>query len=181
MDRPQWRPERGKASEIGQKPISDSKFQNFKLNPFNFRFQDFGFKVGFCPISDALPPGLRFSPDHNPSISIRVFPESGQIHALRWPGPGGLAGPDISRSCNGFPWSAHTRAPSRCFCMTQSGVFTIFDIAQSSCLESGEKLVCRSVFNSLNFGWAQTHFGVAQIREIDPAVGNIRQKHRSSA
>src|SRR5215475_15940761 len=68
--------------------------------------------------------------DHSPSISIKVFPDSGQIHADKCPGPGGLAGPDMACCCNGFPWTAHTRDPSGRFCMTQSGVFTIFDIAQ---------------------------------------------------
>jgi len=63
-------------------------------------------------------------------ISIRVFRETGQIHADKWPGPGGLAGPDISCGSNGFPWRPQTRDPSARFCITQSGVFTIFDIAQ---------------------------------------------------
>jgi hypothetical protein len=67
---------------------------------------------------------------HSPSISSKVLRESGQIHADKCPGPGGLAGPDIACCCSGFPWTAHTRDPSRRFCMTQSGAFTIFDIAQ---------------------------------------------------
>jgi hypothetical protein len=78
-----------------------------------------------------------FPKHHNPSISIKVFPDSGQIHADKCPGPGGLAGPDMACCRNGFPWTPHTRVPSGRFCMTQSGVFTIFDIAQilTSCAD----------------------------------------------
>lgn len=81
--------------------------------------------------------GVQKSPERckgsvhpNPSISTNIFPDSGQIQADKCPGPGGLAGPDIDCGRNGFPWTPHTREPSGRFCITQSGVFTIFDIAR---------------------------------------------------